>query len=112
MHGHIRPYCYKLHGRVSHRDGRNSNILLGRRHFIDSNEGEGHIRPRYFDQLETKHGASLYLPRPRNRKLETKSRRVPIEGEVNHNVKTPSKIRNSHIFVHTKAIWVRKLDLC
>ena len=25
MHDHIRPYCYKLHGRVSHKDGRNSN---------------------------------------------------------------------------------------
>ena len=29
MHGKICPYCYKLNGRVSHRDGRNSNILWG-----------------------------------------------------------------------------------
>ncbi|KAF5934332.1 hypothetical protein HYC85_030503 [Camellia sinensis] len=69
MHGHIRPYCYKLHGRV-------------------------------------------YLPRPRNKKLETMSRQVPIEREGNHNVKTPPKNRNSYNFVHTKAVWVRKLDLC
>ena len=61
MHGHIRPYCYKLHGRV-------------------------------------------YWPRPRNRKLETMSRRVPIAGERNHNVKTPPKNRNSHNFVRTKAV--------
>mgnify|MGYP003703544745 CR=1 FL=1 len=45
----------------------------GRRHFIGNNEVKGHIRPRYFDQLETKLGASLNFPRPRHRKLETKS---------------------------------------
>ena len=69
VHCHIRPYCYKLYGRV-------------------------------------------YLPRPKNRKLEAKSRQVPIAGKRNHNVKTPPKNCNSRNFVHTKVVWVRKLDLC
>ena len=111
MHGHIRPYCYELHGRMSHRDGRNSNISRGRRHFIGHKEVKGHNKPCYFDLLETKHEQRLCLPRPRNRKLKTMSRRVLIEGEGNHNVKTPPKNRNSHNFVYTKAVWMRKLDL-
>ena len=85
--GHICPYCYELHRRVSHRDEKNSNISWGRTHFIGGNEVKGHIRPRYFDLFETKHGASLCLPRPRNRKLKTMLRHVPIEREGNHNVK-------------------------
>ncbi|KAI8007044.1 hypothetical protein LOK49_LG07G02871 [Camellia lanceoleosa] len=105
MHGHIRLYCYELHGRVSHRDGRNSNISWGRRHFIGCKEVKGHNRPRDFDVLETKHGASLHVPRSINRKLEITSRQVLIERKGNHNVKTLPKNRNSHNFVHTKAVW-------
>ena len=112
MHGHIRPYSYKLHGRVSQRDGRNFNISWGKRHFIGCNEVKGHIRPRYFDLLETKREQRFCLSRPRNRKLDTKSRRVSIEGKGNHNVKTLPKNYNSHNFVHTKAVWMRKIDLC
>ncbi|KAF5940540.1 hypothetical protein HYC85_021707 [Camellia sinensis] len=47
----------------------------------------------------------MYLPRPKNRMLETKLRRVPIESKGNHNVKTPPKNRNAHNFVYTKAVW-------
>ncbi|CAL5382017.1 unnamed protein product [Camellia sinensis] len=91
--------------RVSHRDGRNSNISWGRRHFIGGNEVKGHIRPHYFDLLENKHEQRLCFPRPKNRKLKTKSRQVLIAGEENHNVKTPPKNCNAHNFVYTKAVW-------
>ncbi|XP_028090580.1 uncharacterized protein LOC114290806 [Camellia sinensis] len=72
---------------------------------------KGHIRRHCFELLETKLEARLSLTRPRNRMLETKLSRVPIEGKVNHNIKTPLKNRNSHNIVHTKVVWVRKLDL-
>ncbi|KAF5933585.1 hypothetical protein HYC85_029756 [Camellia sinensis] len=90
---------------VSHKDERNSNISWGKRHFIGCNEVKGHIRPRYFDLLETNREQRFCLSSPRNRKLETKSRRVLIESKGNHNVKTPPKNRNAHNFVYTKAVW-------
>ncbi|THG07438.1 hypothetical protein TEA_023490 [Camellia sinensis var. sinensis] len=98
------PRVGKLYGRVSHKDGRNSNISWGKRHFIGRKEVKGHNKPFYFDLLETKHEQRLYLPRPRNNKLKTMSRQVLIEREGNHNVKTSPKNRNSHNFVRTKAV--------